>query len=159
MEFNKVVQLLLPITHRKPVFLAYLNVVTRPLQTLYNTFQTFMASARLQLSYNGQVIFLRQALRDRFNPGGNLIDITDGLDTQVYIGHKIEGDYQYFGIKSGGSGVMIGQLAVYDLDYEIKVEISEALDPYPSDIAVVSLVNRYKLGGKRIKVETKYINP
>jgi len=160
MQFDKIAQLLLPVNLRKSTFLAWLKVLTMPLQMLYNTFQGYMASARQQLSYNGQVIFMRKLLRDRFNPGGTLINITDGLDTQIYIGYKIEGDYQYFKLKTViGDELLMGQLTAYDLDYEIKVEVNEALSPLPSEQSVKNLLMRYKLAGKRIYVDYKPIIP
>lgn len=160
MQFDKIAQLLLPVNLRKSTFLAWLKVLTMPLQMLYNTFQGYMASARQQLSYNGQVIFMRKLLRDRFNPGGTLINITDGLDTQIYIGCKIEGDYQYFKLKTViGDELLMGQLTAYDLDYEIKVEVNEALSPLPSEQSVKNLLMRYKLAGKRIYVDFKPIIP
>lgn len=159
-DFDKVVALLLPISLRQSKTIAWLNALTTPLKEVYNTFLSFKEDAIEKLSYNGQVIYLKKLLNDRFDPDVRTISIEDGTDTQVYIGLKAELPYQYLHQKSGGgSDLYFGTVSTYEGDAEIVVNILDTLQPRPTIIEIRNLIGRYKQAGKRIQVELTQISP
>ena len=67
-DIPRLTALLLPALLRKPRLLAWLGALLAPLQQLYAAFLLYAEAARIELSYNGQVMVMQGMLNEGFDP-------------------------------------------------------------------------------------------
>ena len=91
-DYDSLVQQLLPVRLRQSVMIAWLKALVSPVKWLYNLFKAKRKSNLYLLAHDGQVCYLEAALNDAFDPITRGIYITDGpfkdplylyLDTEV----------------------------------------------------------------------------
>lgn len=164
LDFAYIIECLLPPFLRGPKMLAWLISLTKPIETLYNTFQAFRSSSLDKVSYNSQIIYLEKLLNDRFNPSMVApIYIADVANiSYTYVANKAEGyDPIYIGNKAeAGTPLYIGNRSEYQGQYEFKVMVPAAVyaDLLADNEALLNtmkaLINFYKLAGKRYLIQS-----
>ncbi len=87
-DFNLLIQLLLPSFLRKNRMIAVLNCLIAPVNALYDDFTSYRLRTLKRLEYTGQVIYLEKLLNDTFN----LMDI---YNSQIYIEDIADIEYDY----------------------------------------------------------------
>ncbi|GGG33513.1 hypothetical protein [Hymenobacter glacieicola] len=87
LNFPALVRGLVPSLLRKPRTLAWLEVLTSPIETIYQDFLNYQADVLRQLSYNGQTIMMEKALNDTFDPGFRRIRVRNAVGelAPVYV--------------------------------------------------------------------------
>lgn len=87
LDFPALVRGLVPALLRRPRMLAWLEVLTSPVATLYREFLLYRADVLRQLSYNGQTILLEKALNDTFDPAFRRIRVRNAVGelAPVYV--------------------------------------------------------------------------
>jgi hypothetical protein len=92
LDLPRLVWLLLPVLLRKPRLLAWLNVLTSPVEYLYRQFLDYRLDTLRELSYNGQTALLEAALNDKLDPTLRRIVIRNSTNflEALYINFKRE---------------------------------------------------------------------
>ena len=67
-DFDYLATLLLPSLLRKPRMRAWLSALLAPLRQQYTAFLLYAEAARIELSYNGQVMVMQGMLNEGFDP-------------------------------------------------------------------------------------------
>lgn len=70
--------MLLPVRLRKPVTVAWLSALSKPITDMYARFWANRAANTLTLQYNSQVVYLQAVLNNEFDHALRRIYITDG---------------------------------------------------------------------------------
>lgn len=92
-DFDYLATLLLPSLLRKPRLRAWLVALLFPLRQLYSVFLSYAEASRIELTYTGQVLVLKGALNDQFDPELRRITI-ENSDTELtpfYLNFRSEG--------------------------------------------------------------------
>lgn len=148
-DIKKLAVLLTPTMLRKPVLLALLTSLVRPLESIYYNWSAFRTDNIYKLSHNSQVCYLRKALNDRFDSQLRRIEIKGAeLYEKKYIYTKEELKPRWLG-------------TIYlrrDEDYEDKgidfiVEVPFLESEFKRNYELKALVDFYKLASKRYRVE------
>lgn len=87
-DFNKLIDLLLPTRKRKPKRRVWLRSLISPINYLKGLFDTFRADIDYKIKITGQVVYLQRALNDAFDIGQRRITIDDSIkqqSTKLYI--------------------------------------------------------------------------
>lgn len=149
-DWNKLVEQLLPWALRYPDMKAWLVTLIKPLVTLYNTFVSYRDSVRVKLMYTGQTIYLEKLLNDHFSSNG--IYITHPARTDIYIGLITEDDPVLLPLRTESDPPMVGIIEDYESEYDFTINIPTVLTPAPTDVEVAALIDRYKLAGKSYNI-------
>jgi len=95
-DIHTLINLLLPISLRKPHVIGLLRALMMPVQVLHNALISFRSRKRYEMAITPQVIYLEKVLNDKFNQLGAYPDIyisdNSDLDDIVYMGNKGEDD-------------------------------------------------------------------
>lgn len=130
----------------------YLATLLEPLQQLNNSFKSYVAAKRYELTWNGQVCMLEQMLRDAFDNGDTRIYISDpdiSITGTAVIYYKSENQQPTYIYPNGG-----GQHPIlhFKKEYLLKVHfiVFVPSDLYQSGIlqGMKSLLDKYKIAGK-----------
>lgn len=147
-EHNKLASLLTPTKQRKIKFLSLIRCFMAPVQIYQNEFELNRSKNVYKLNHNGQICKLCAVLNDQFDRELRRIYISDGGDKDVLLIHKDTDqklvqlpitvhkneDYDY-------SGYDFVVVIPSDISFTIQVELH-----------MMSLLNFYKLAGKRFKI-------
>lgn len=143
LHIDKLLMLLIPTFLRKSKFVAWLRVLTTPLNKLLDVFKKEREKDLYNLTHNSQVCYLRKVLNDEFDPQLRRIKIEDGKrNTRLYI-------YQ----RRAKRPVYLGKVFLYQrdnyidggVDFVVVLPKNLHYDKYK----LKALVNFYKLAGKR----------
>lgn len=85
-NLDRFVTYMLPSFLRKGRQVAWLKVLLSPVDTLNNDLVQFNADTRYALNFTGQVISLERLLNDKFDNTLRRIFISDGNNTEVFLG-------------------------------------------------------------------------
>lgn len=77
-DIKKLGVLFLPTFLRKPILLAYLEIVLHPISKIYDRWSVSRINNIYNLEHTGQVCYLRKALNDALDPGLRRIYIDNG---------------------------------------------------------------------------------
>lgn len=138
-NFNKLINWLLPVQWRENRHIAWLRALIAPIKSLHTQLLTFIATIAFQMRTTGQVTKLRFALNEKYDTVARRIIIRDTAPVaQLYIYLEVENKpvYMPFFINGGGS----------DFEVLIPTELKA------TDIYFRSLLNKYKLPGKRYTI-------
>ena len=84
-NYNKLVQLLLPMCLRGKRITGLLRAMVAPIGVLYGSFMSFKTEKSYQMRHNGQVCYLRALLNDRFDPVNRAITITEEENAETGV--------------------------------------------------------------------------
>ena len=151
-DFKKLVLLLLPTFLRRERIVAFLNVLTAPVASLFNLFDANREGNLYRLRTNGQVCYLRRALNDAFPDAGGQIRIEDirsgnwvmALDESLTDDQLIVGAAQ--------------PVIIWDADTIMKetdsflVVVPAGVNNPNNDAKLRSILNLYKLTSKSYQI-------
>ncbi len=139
LDFNKLIQWLLPAAIRKPNMIGWLNALLAPARTLHSTFLLFSNNVRLDLEITGQVRVLEFHLNRLWSPEFNHIYITDSVSAdQVYMYLESENQPLYLPIFISGQAT------------DFTVHLPNDLPP--KEVQIRAFLNKYKLPTKRYEL-------
>ncbi|KAF0203152.1 MAG: hypothetical protein FD170_1424 [Bacteroidetes bacterium] len=157
-NFDKLIDDLLPWFLSKPVMLAWLQALLSPVSSLYDSFLSLRDVKLYEARYNGQVAELEYVLNDFYYSDGTLrrIYIDDNIEAgEIYLYNVAENEEETYiynveettepetyifnsSESAGGSDfiVFVPDTLVYDSDY------------------LTSLVKKYKIAGPAFTIQT-----
>lgn len=156
--FSRLIEYLLPYFHRKPVMIAWIEVLMYPFSSVYGFWLDYFTEKRFDAWITGQVAMLQYMLNTKFYGNGNLLSIyiVDDYDDEndVMIFNKHEQETETF---------------IYNTDEEADEEVyvfnSNEVGYYdfivmvPEDLEfdenyMRSLINKFKLAGMSYTIQT-----
>jgi hypothetical protein len=140
-----------PIDMRKPIIASWLKGILKPLKTMFEEFNSFVAIKRDEYKYTGKTISLRNLLTSRFGPGIIVENQTPNgvpylLGDTGYPFNQMLGDTGYaFNPLLDESGTA----NLNDVDFIVKVPalLGADLDQ------IKGMVQKYKAAGMTFKIE------
>lgn len=148
-DYNKLGIEFIPNMMRKPQTLALVKALVSPLSKLHYTWLQFRNDNLYKVAHNGQVCKFRKALNDRFDQTERRIYIGDGQRYEREYLYTIgENRPRYFGV------MYLHKKEDYadtGIDFIVYVPTSIISSQY---FELVALIEFYKLGGKRYKIES-----
>lgn len=162
-DFNIIIQLLLPPFLRKSKNIEWLKALVKPLIDVYTIFTTYRSSTIYSLSFTGQVIYLEKLLNDTYNSGLTGIYIKDdNLMSVPFIFNKSEGVvnvYLYNFSESATPFYLYNQSAfISQNDFIVMVPavIYSTLQQNNNQGLnnMTALIKLYKLAGKRFTIQS-----
>ena len=147
-DYKTLVILLKPSFLRKPFLLAYLNCLVKPLSDVYDEWSSFRNDNIFKLNHNGQVCYLRKALNDECDPGERRIIIEEGNKyPRQYLYTQPENKPRYMGTMILYLNSDYADTGVDFIVRAPKSVMNESME------RLKAMVEFYKLGGKRYKIE------
>lgn len=146
-DWEKLIQLFLPISLRKVLVTCLFYSVVYPLKQLHQLFINFRNDRLKRLSYNSQVVYLQKMLNDEFDPFSRQIRIVNNsIDDRrlFYYQHRDKplylGKHYFFGEH-------------WSRNYDFLVLIPEDLEL--TDVQIIqlrNLIEYYKLYSKQYEI-------
>ncbi len=137
---------------RSDQLILWLFSLCKPAQTLHESFQQFSRNIDSSVRYSSQVAVLEKLLSDLFGPG---ITITDGEGVDsVYLYEEssaVSGPFFYSEAEQVPQVIYLyaeGDELGEGVDFVVNIPNSIVFD----EIALRSVVNTYKLSGKRYEI-------
>jgi len=149
-DYKRLVVLLLPISLRQDVIVAFLRIMTSPIVTLFNDFSKNRNDNLFRLQKNGQVCYLRSVLNDAFPQANKQIRIED----EKQLGHwQFAWDENYDSYKNylliSETGTLFWDKSTIFEDVSgFVVYVPVAIYSADNDAKIRSLLNTYKLLSK-----------
>lgn len=149
-DFNRLAMMLLPTFLRKPIIVAYLQVMLKPIKDIHYDWLLKRDTVDFYaLNHTGQVCRLRKVLNDRLDNTLRRIRIGEGTAfPQEYIWTESEQDAQWlddtFYVYTENEYENTGVDFTVFVPQQIKIDSIFTLD---------YLLKYYKLAGKRYKIE------
>lgn len=142
---------LLPMLLRKPVMVAYMQVLIIPVVKLYNTFTEYREQTLYELAHNGQVYSMENVLNDRFDMVTRRIYITDGFAVErFYIYTRDEAKPQEL------PQYLYNPADYADTGVDFIVWVPKAVVVSDDEMVEMNaLIKFYKLASKRYKIYRK----
>tara|TARA_R110002111_G_scaffold140072_1_gene206022 strand:- start:855 stop:1328 length:474 start_codon:yes stop_codon:yes gene_type:complete len=154
LDFNNIINKLLPISKRKDKTVAFLYLILHPLKAVNILFNQYKIGTNYKLIFNGQVIYLEHYLNDLY----------DNTQRRIYIQDTANAVYNYI----YNQAELLPPLMVYNANENIAVYLinnNEAVEQIdfivmiPSSIiynekVIRSQIDYYKSAGKKYKIET-----
>ena len=148
-EYNKLALLLLPDFLRGDLIIAYVQTLFIPIDKLYYLWYKFRTENLYKVKHTGQICYLRKALNDKF----------DFMERRIYIGNGNTFIREYLYTTAENRTRFLGTMYLnknedyadtgVDFVVFVPLEIMNTLS-----FEVKALIEFYKLGGKRYKIET-----
>lgn len=100
-DWNKLGSRITAPVHRKPRYLALLNLLFYPVKQVHESFLNYVALKRIEMSYTGQTMLMERFLNDQFDVNLRRIRVVHVADNsgQIYLYFESEGQlpsYLYF---------------------------------------------------------------
>ncbi|WP_271783861.1 hypothetical protein [Aquimarina algiphila] len=149
LDVKKLGKLLLPTFLRKPLIKGYLDAMLHPLSKLYQRWLTLREDNLYTMAHNGQVCYMRKALNDTLDPSERRIYIDDGNKfVREYIYTPGENKTRYLGKISLFQSLDYADTGADFIVFAPIETINNQIDQ------LKALIEFYKLGGKRYKIES-----
>ncbi len=147
-DYSRLAILLTPTFLRKARLMAWLRSLVSPINNLYNNWFGFRLRNVYKLGHNGQVVYLRAALNDSFDPSERRIIIIDGNKfKRKFIYTNPEQKPTFLG------KIFLNRSSDFaDTGVDFIVGIPDGL--VFNQIDMEALINFYKLASKRYKIQT-----
>lgn len=158
-NFDIIIELLLPVWLRQPKHLAFLKAVLKPLKQLYNTFVAYRTNTLRSISHTGQVIYIERLL----NGDATVqypIYLSDSDDDRLndYIYNQSEGQLPIYLYQDGALlPVEVNNEVEYENIDDFVVKVRGV--PPMSDTEIRNIVEKYKPAGKRYSIQNIQIPP
>lgn len=95
-NFEKLVEMLLPVFLRKPIQLFFLKCLVKPIAQLHIQFLAFRAESLYKLNHNSQVIYMQAMLNDSFDNDLRRIKIRNAEIKQPVWFYEVEEEKPVF---------------------------------------------------------------
>lgn len=146
-DYNKIVLLVLPAFLRKPIMAGYVTALITPIANLYDKWRVFRDDNLYKLHHTGQVCYLRKVLNDKLDPSLRRIYIGDGQRyKRKYLYTKGENKPVFL-----KTMYMLEAADYADTGVDFNVWVPQSIID-GSIYEIIALVNFYKLGGKKYKI-------
>lgn len=146
-DYNKLALLALPAFLRKPILVGYVTALIIPVANLYYKWRVFRDDNLYKVHHTGQVCYLRKVLNDKLDPSFRRIYIGDG--------QRYKRKYLY----TNGENKPVFLKTMYLLEAADYADTGVDFNVWaPKSIIdgsiyeIIALVNFYKLGGKKYKI-------
>lgn len=141
----------LPSLLAKPKMLAWLFSLASPLQVIYNDFIAFREQVKYDLTINSQVNRLEKALRDKFADPGIFIEHPSDNLARTYIYTQAEQQPGIYLFTNAEAQPLYIHTQEYDEEFDFIVKVPAGTMDKGDEI--YDFVDRYRLAGKRFKIE------
>ena len=153
-----IVRSLIPTKIRNQIHLAWLASLLQPLQELNGKFAFYAKTTRYDLNFNGQIIYLEHVLNNAYDDLLRRIFIKDpnllAFDN-FFIFYEAENqptnEYVYYDLEGINEPYILSEFDVIDY-VEFEVWIPQNILTTPTIPYIKSLINKYKIAGKRYKL-------
>lgn len=143
----------IPVLLRGALMFAWLKLLVAPLKYVYTLFTTNRNGNLYRLAHNGQVCKLEAVLNDTFDNTLRRIYISDGpFKEALYIAIRDEQKPVALYTQAESQPKYIytrAETAAVGVQFYVNVPTAVSLTPAYSTIRIKSLVNRYRLAGKK----------
>jgi len=158
-NYDIIVQLLLPVWLRQPKQIAFLKAVLKPLKQLYNTFVAYRLKTLSDISHTGQVMYIEHLLNgDAMSVDDIYLSDNIGSRLDDYIYNQAEGQVPVYVYNSGDPELVLwfvrNDQEYYFID-DFIVNIPNGV--VVSEANIKNIVNKYKQAGKRYSIN--YLPP
>lgn len=146
-DFDVLVEILIPTCLRLAKMKAWLKVLISPLKTLYSIFKANRENNVYELTHSAQVCHIEAVLNDRFDTAMRRIRVKDGIRTHPFwAGNDADFNSEY----AGNDGDADLSYAPHDAAL---LEGNDAVIEVPSVVAfdvseMKALIDKYRLSGK-----------
>lgn len=145
-DFDVLVEILIPTCLRLAKMKAWLKVLISPLKTLYSIFKANRENNVYELTHSAQVCHIEAVLNDRYDTAMRRIKVLDGISIQPfwagddninsdYAGHSGDPDLNY---APHDADLLNGNDAVIEVPSVVAFDVSE----------MKALIDKYRLSGK-----------
>lgn len=152
-DYNKLVTLYLPTFLRKEALVSYLQVLIKPIDSLYYLWYNWRIENIYKVEHTGQICSLRGSLNDKFDPEQRRIYIGNGLEREPFYIFT-EGENQQVWINTESEEDIIWlytDAETRDSGYNFIVWVPQEL--YDSQIfGLRAHIDFYKTGGKNYTI-------
>lgn len=146
-DYNKLALLALPAFLRKPILVGYVTALIIPVANLYDKWRVFRDDNLYKVHHTGQVCYLRKVLNDKLDPSFRRIYIGDGQRyKRKYLYTKGENKPVFL-----KTMYMLEAADYADTGVDFNVWVPKSIID-GSIYEIIALVNFYKLGGKKYKI-------
>ena len=148
-NFHRLGASMLPVHMRQPRMLATVKALVSPLYVVQRLFLAYRDEVIYKINHNGQVCYLRGVLNDSFDMTERRIQVVDNIKNDFLLLYRREEMKEVnLGqrLLSRRDSVMADQL-----DFIIKVP--GTLNSVDQEARLKSVVNFYKLAGKRYRID------
>lgn len=152
-DLSKLVRRLTPPRWRNPFNLHWYETLLSPINYSQDRFVAFKDQALIELSYNGQTMYLEKMLNDRFDPTHRRIIIQHEEDNSVFWYLEAEGqapNYLYTEIETGATLTHLyneGENST-GLPGGIDFRVKAPAELFSKEPQMKAEINKYKLAGK-----------
>lgn len=146
-EFDVLVEILLPTRLRRAKMKAFINALITPVKTLYNKFKRNREENVYELTHTAQVYSIEAVLNDRFDTAMRRVRVKDGIRIHPFwAGNDADFNSEYAG-NDGDADLSYAPhdaalLEGYDAVIEVPAFISFDMDE------MKALIDFYRLAGK-----------
>lgn len=146
-DYDKLVLLSLPAFLRKPILVGYVKAIITPIANQYDKWRFFRDDNLYKVHHTGQVCYLRKVLNDKLDPSLRRIYIGDGQRyKRKYLYTTGENKPVFLGT------MYLREAADYaDTGVDFNVWVPQSIIE-SSIYEIIALVDYYKLGGKKYKI-------
>jgi hypothetical protein len=140
-----------PIDMRKPIIASWLKGILKPLKTMFEEFNSFVAIKRDEYKYTGKTISLRNLLINNFGPG-IIVENQQPSGVPYLLGDTAYPFNQLLGDTGYGLNPLLdesGTADLNDVDFIVKVPVVLAADL----IQIKGLVQKYAVAGMTYTIE------
>ncbi|OUL63095.1 hypothetical protein [Flavobacterium sp. AJR] len=155
-NFNMLAIQLLPTFLRKPAFMAFVQILMKPITAIYDDWIIARNENIFRLYHTGQVCHLRKSLNLKFDEEQKRIEIKKGnLYTTTYIYTEGEGFDKYVNLETEPETIWLRtEVETADTGLDFIVSVPEQI--YKTRLeGIEAHVKFYKAGGIRSKVISK----
>ena len=159
-DFNKLTRYLVPIKSRKPIRLAYLRVLVKPIILLHQRFLDFRTKCIYKLEHNSQIVYLRAVLNDSFDNDLRRIRIANAvIDQPIWVYEPLDDKPVFVYETSDNSPVFLREASeffgggndfIVQVPMDLKPASDDALQAYL--IKMSAKVDYYKLYSKNYTI-------
>lgn len=154
-DFDDIVNKLLPIRLNKARNREFIYALLKPLKDLHESFKQLRNTTAYKLSFNAQIVYLEHYLNDQYDPNNRGIYIEDVANIEyVYLFNKLENRPAIIlhNKSENKAPCYLRNKQEYStaVDYIIKVPIGVNYN----DLKMRSQVLFYNNAGRRFKIET-----
>lgn len=152
LDLQYIKEAVIPRKLRKPNFLYFMTACFKPLISVNLLFNQYFNKKKYDLSFNGQVIYLKHILNDIFDPTNRLIEIEDTNQIQeIYLfNREEENEITYLHNTSENDPLYLRQNLEYQEGTSFTVFLPNGLSY--NEVEMKSILNTYKIAGKLYKI-------
>lgn len=156
-DLRKLIRRLTPPRWRNAFNLNWYETLLSGVNYSQERFNAFKDQALIELSYNGQTVYLEKMLNDRFDPMLRRITIEHDETTGVYWYLEGEGQAEKYLYTESETGTTETYLFNEGENFSglpdgIDFRVKAPLELLPLEIRIRSEINKYKLAGKQYDI-------